>query len=533
MAKVLVAESIADAGVAQLRDAGHEVAVRTGLSEAELLDAVADVDALVIRSATKVTADVLAAAPKLKVVGRAGIGLDNVDLQAATRQGVMVVNAPQSNAVSAAEHTIALILAQARNVPQAHGALRAGRWERKQHEGTELYGKTLGVLGLGRIGSLVAHRLHAFGMRVLAYDPYVSRERAAGMDVELADLDDVVARADVLTVHLPRTPETIGLVGAERLAHMKPGARVVNVARGGIVDEQALADAVTSGHLGGAAVDVFVEEPTTESPLFGVDRIVVTPHLGASTAEAQDRAGITVAEQLLLALDGQFVPNAVNVDAGPVVEALRPYLPLAEQLGRLYTALAAGGPGGQVTVEYLGTVAEHDTRVLTLSVLRGVLAHVVAEPVTFVNARLLADERGVDLTEVRSEASRDYVSQVVVSGPGPDGRTVRVAGTVTGPRHEARIVSVDDLDVDLPPAEHMVFLRYEDRPGVIGTVGSLLGDAGVNIGSMQVGRHKQGGEALMTLTVDHSIPPGTIEAIIAEIGAHAGTVVDLDDPTGT
>src|SRR5215218_10123489 len=369
MAKVLIAEPLADAGVELLASA-HEVDARTSMTREELLAAVAGADALVVRSATRVDAEVLEAGHHLKVVGRAGIGLDNVDVAAATRLGIMVVNAPQSNVISAAEHTVALILAQARNIPQAHNALRDGRWERGRFQGAELYGKTLGILGLGRVGALVAQRANAFGMRLLAYDPFVSRERAAHMGVELASLAEVLARADVVTIHLPKTPETTGLIGEAELAAMKRGARLVNTARGGIVDEAALAKAVGDGQLAGAALDVFAEEPTTASPLFELDNVVVTPHLGASTTEAQDKAGVTIAEQLLLALDGQFVPNAVNVDAGPVPDALRPFLALTEKLGRLYTAFACssgeGNISGQVTVEYHGTIADHDNRVLTL-----------------------------------------------------------------------------------------------------------------------------------------------------------------------
>jgi D-3-phosphoglycerate dehydrogenase / 2-oxoglutarate reductase len=524
MAKVLVAEPLAPAAI-ELLASRYEVDARDATTPEELLTAVADADALIVRSATQVTAEVLAAGPKLKVVGRAGIGLDNVDVQAATRAGVMVVNAPTSNIISAAEHTIALILAQVRNVPRADEALRAGRWERSRFSGTELYGKTLGIVGLGKIGTLVAHRMLAFGMRLVAYDPYVSRDRAAQMDVELIGLDELLERSDVVTVHLPKTPETLGLIGAERLARMKKGARLVNVARGGLIDESALADAIRSGHLGGAAVDVFVTEPTTSSPLFGLDGVVVTPHLGASTAEAQDKAGVTIAEQIMLALDGQFVPNAVNVDAGPVPDAVRPFMPLVEKLGRLATAL---GAGGKLTVEYVGEIAEADTRVLTLSALRGVFGPVVSDPVTFVNAPLLARERGVEVTEVRSRASRDYVNLVVLSGEGPSGR-VSVAGTTVGPRDVERIVSVNGVVVDLSPAQNMAFLWYEDRPGVIGKVGSLLGEAGVNIAGMQVGRREAGGEALMTITVDSPIPAEVLDRIVSGIGAHEGAFVHLPE----
>ena len=533
MARILIAEPLAEAGVELLR-AHHEVDARAATTREELLAAVTGVDALVVRSATRVDAQVLEAGRNLKVVGRAGIGLDNVDVAAATRLGVMVVNAPQSNVISAAEHTVALILAQARNIPQAHVALREGRWERGRFQGAELYGKTLGIIGLGRVGALVAQRLNSFGMRLLAYDPYVSRDRAAQMGVELAGLADVLAQADVVTVHLPKTPDTTGLIGETELAAMKPGARLVNTARGGIVDEAALAKAVGDGQLAGAALDVFAEEPTTQSPLFGLEGVVVTPHLGASTTEAQDKAGIAIAEQLLLALAGQFVPNAVNVDAGPVPDAVRPFLPLVEKLGRLYTALAGGGPGGRASalgggrlhLEYVGALAEQDTRVLTLAALKGMFSPVVHEPVTFVNAPLLAAERGVEVTETRTRQSRDWVNLVTLSGEGSRGQ-VGVAGTTVGPRDAERLVAINGIPIDMAPADHMAFLFYEDRPGVIGRVGTILGENGVNIASMQVGRRKQGGEALMALTVDAGIPAGVLERVEAEIGAHDSTFIHL------
>jgi D-3-phosphoglycerate dehydrogenase len=538
MARVLIAEPLAEAGI-ELLAAHHEVDARAATTREELLQAVADAEALVVRSATRVDAEVLEAGRRLKVVGRAGIGLDNVDLATATRLGIMVVNAPQSNVISAAEHTVALILAQARNIPQAHLALREGRWERSRFQGTELYGKTLGIVGLGRVGALVAQRLNAFGMRLLAYDPYVSRDRAAQMGVELASLADVLARADVVTVHLPKTPETTGLIGPAELAAMKPGARLVNTARGGIVDEAALAKAIGDGHLAGAALDVFAEEPTTQSPLFELESVVVTPHLGASTTEAQDKAGVTIAEQLLLALAGQFVPNAVNVDAGPVPDAVRPFLPLVEKLGRLYTALAGGGPGGRASalgggrlhLEYVGALAEQDTRVLTLAALKGMFSPVVHEPVTFVNAPLLAAERGIEVTETRARQSHDWVNLVTLSGEGSRGQ-VGVAGTTVGPRDAERLVAINGIPVDMAPGDHMAFLFYEDRPGVIGRVGTILGEAGVNIASMQVGRRKQGGEALMALTVDAGIPAGVLERVEAEIGAHDSTFIHLHTGAG-
>jgi D-3-phosphoglycerate dehydrogenase / 2-oxoglutarate reductase len=539
MVRVLIAEPLADAGIELLR-AHFDVDAHDTLDRAELLARVADADALVVRSATQVDGEVLAAGRNLKVVGRAGIGLDNVDVNAATRLGVMVVNAPQSNVISAAEHTVALILAQARNIPQADAALRVGRWERTRFQGAELYGKTLGIVGLGRVGALVAQRLNAFGMRVIAYDPYVSRDRAAQMGVELASLVEVLTKADVVTVHLPKTPETTGLIGERELAAMRPGARLVNTARGGLVDETALAKAVESGHLGGAALDVFSEEPTTHSPLFQLDRVVVTPHLGASTAEAQDKAGVAIAEQLILALTGQFVPNAVNVDAGPVPDALRPFVPLAEKLGRLYTALAGGGPsgranlvmGGHLGVEYVGALAEHDTRVLTLAALKGMLAPVVHEPVTYVNAPLLAAERGLELVETKTRHSRDWVNLMSLSGEGSRG-PVGVAGTTMGARDAERLVVVNGIEIDMSPSAHMAFLFYEDRPGVIGRVGTILGRAGINIASMQVGRRKQGGEALMALTVDAGVPASVLDQVMTEIGAHDGTFIHLHDPGPT
>src|SRR4029453_14740017 len=436
MAKVLIAEPLADAGV-ELLPTAHEVDARGSMTREELLAAVTGADALVVRSATRGDAEVLEAGGHLKVVGRAGIGLDNVDVAAATRLGIMVVNAPQSNVISAAEHTVALILAQARNIPQAHFALRDGRWERGRFQGTELYGKTLGILGLGRVGALVPQRCNAFGMRLLAYDPFVSRERAAHMGVELASLAEVLARADVVTVHLPKTLETTGLTG-------------------------------------GAPLDTFAEEPTPASPLFELDSVVVTPHLGASTAEAQDKAGVTIAEQLLLALAGQFVPNAVNVQAGPVPDALRPFLPLVEKLGQLYAALAGGGPsgrtsavaGGRLQIDYLGALVEQDTRILTLGALKGMLGPVSSQPVTYVNAPMLAAERGIEVTESKTRQSRDWVNLIALSGEGSRG-PVGVAGTTVGPRDHERLVAINGIPVDMAPASHMAFLFYEDRPGVI------------------------------------------------------------------
>jgi D-3-phosphoglycerate dehydrogenase len=525
--RILVADKLSDAGVAALSE-HHDVDVSTGLSKDELLDVIGDYDGVVVRSATTIDADVVAAGRNLKVIARAGVGLDNVDVDAATRHGVIVCNAPQSNVISAAEHTVALICALARNVPQAHRALVGGSWERSKWQGTELYGKTLGVLGLGRIGTLVAQRCNAFGMKLVAYDPYVAPERAARQGVQLLEtVDEVLEVADVVTVHLPRTPDTLGLLDAERLKLMKPSARLVNVARGGIVDETALAEALEAGVIAGAALDVFAAEPTTESPLFGLPNVIVTPHLGASTEEAQDKAGTQVAEAVHLALSGEFVPTAVNVQGGRVDDVVRPFLPLGEKLGRLFTALSEEGTTGEVTIEVLGSVADADTRVLGLSVLRGILAAVCHEPVTFVNAPLLAQDRGLSIREVTNVHSDDYVSLVRVSGMDRDGETIAVAGTVFQPNSRERLVEVWSSQVDIEPTDHMAFFRYEDRPGVIGAVGSAFGEAGVNIASAQVGRTDLGGEAVMALSLDDAPSREVLDTIATRIGAREARTVRL------
>src|SRR5918996_1925091 len=406
--KVLISEEVSGAGIERLRE--HlDVDVRTDLTPEELADVIGDYDALVVRSGTRVDSDLLERAENLKVVGRAGIGLDNVDVDAATRQGILVVNAPQSNVISAAEHTLALMLAVARNVPGAHERLTSGEWDRERWQGVELYGKTLGIVGLGRVGTLVAQRASAFGMRIVAYDPYVAPARAGQMGVALVEsIVKVCERADFLTIHLTKTPETVGIIGERELARMRPGSRIINTARGGLIDEDALVKALQDGRVAGAGIDVFDEEPVTTHPLFGLPNVVVTPHLGASTAEAQDKAGLAIAEQVLLALRGEFVPYAVNLEVGAEIpEGVRPYLRLAERLGRLAVSLAGTGVEG-LRFEYHGGIAENDTRALTLSGLKGAFSAVVHEPVTFVNAPLMAKERGISVEEAKSSQSLDY-----------------------------------------------------------------------------------------------------------------------------
>ncbi|MGZ4132187.1 MAG: phosphoglycerate dehydrogenase [Actinomycetota bacterium] len=517
--RVLVTETLSEQGLDLLRR-DFEVDVRTDLAKGDLVGEIAPYDALIIRSATKVTAEVLEAATNLKVVARAGIGLDNVDVEAATRRGVMVVNAPQSNIISAAEQTIALLLAQARNLPQAHADLVQGRWERSKWEGVELAGKTLGLVGLGRVGSLVAARAAGLAMRVIAFDPYVSADRAKEMGVELMPtLEALLVQSDFVSVHLPRSPETEGLIGEKELRMMHPGARLVNTARGGIVDEDALAKVLADGHLGGAALDVFATEPTTESPLFSLPNVVVTPHLGASTREAQDKAGATVAEMVHLALKGEFVPYAVNVSAGAeVTEVVRPFVPLAERLGALVSGLAGGGIRS-VVASYLGRIAEHDTRVLTLAVLKGILGRSVNEPVSFVNAPMLARDRGLTVSEMRSTVSQDYVSLMTLRAETDEG-PVSVMGTIVA-RGEERLLQVNDFDIEVAPAARMVFFNYVDRPGIIGRVGTILGEHAINIATMDVGRKPegQGMEALMCVTVDTEVPDHVLEHIAEAIEA--------------
>jgi D-3-phosphoglycerate dehydrogenase len=507
MARILVTEAIAEGGLDRLRAAGHTVDVQQGLSPAQLLSAIEGAEALIIRSATQVTAELLAAGTELNVVGRAGIGLDNVDVPAATARGVMVVNAPQSNIVSAAEHTMALILSQARNVPQAHAALVAGRWERSKWEGVELAEKTLGIVGLGRIGKLVADRAKAFQMRLVAYDPFVSAERARQMGVELMPLDQLIGEADFLTIHLPKTPETAGLINRDLLVKAKPSLRIINVARGGIVVESELAECIREGIIAGAALDVFDHEPTTESPLFELPEVVVTPHLGASTREAQDKAGDAIADMVQLALAGEFVPWAVNVDAAEPDEAVRPFLPLAESLGRLYHSLAGELPES-FELCCQGDIAAHDTRMIGLAVLKGFFGPISDVPVSYVNAPNLAKAAGVQMLEVNRADTDEYVNLITIS----DGRR-SISGTLAGRRSEPRLVSIDGHAVDVPPSPHMVVINNDDRPGVIGLVGTKMGEFGVNITDMDVGRTPEAGTAVMLLATSTAPPTEAIEAI--------------------
>jgi D-3-phosphoglycerate dehydrogenase len=523
---VLITEELSPAGIALL-ESGFEIRHADGADRGQLLAALADADAVIIRSATIIDAEALEHAPKLRVVARAGVGLDNVDVEAATRAGVMVVNAPASNIVSAAEHAVALLLASARNVPQAMASLKSGQWKRSAFTGVELQDKVAGVLGLGKIGVLVAQRLAAFGMTVIAYDPYVAAARAAQIGVRLVGLDELLAESDFISVHLPKNAETVGIIGDRQLHIVKPTVRIINAARGGIVDEAALASALADARVAGAALDVYATEPCTDSPLFAMPNVVVTPHLGASTHEAQEKAGTEVARSVRLALAGEFVPDAVNVQGGTVDELIRPGLPLAEKLGRIFTAVA-GGIAARIEVEVRGEVAGLDVSVLQLAALKGVFSDIVEDAVTYVNAPLLAADRGVQVSLTTDKESPDWRNVVTLRGTLPDGQVVSVGGTLSGRRQVEKLVEVNGFDMEISPAEHMVFFTYSDRPGIVGVVGKILGDRGINIAGMQVCRNARGGQALIVLTVDSALPSPVLDEITASIGAGFGRAVDLD-----
>src|SRR3954452_9960062 len=525
---VLIAEELAPS-VLEVLATDVEIRHVDGADRGALLPALAEASAVLIRSATQIDAEALSAAPQLKVVARAGIGLDNVDVPAATERGVLVVNAPTSNIVSAAEHAVALLLSAARHIPAADASLREGQWTRSKFTGVEVTEKTVGVVGLGRIGVLVAQRLAAFGVTLLAYDPYIQPGRAAQLGVRLVSLDELLRESDFITIHLPKTPETLGLIGTEQLAATKRGVIIVNAARGGLVDEPALAEALRSGQVGAAGIDVYAKEPCTDSPLFGLPNVVVTPHLGASTTEGQDKAGTAVARSVRLALQGEFVPDAVNVQAGGVVaEDVRPGLPLAEKLGRVFTALA-GGLAQSVHVEVLGKIAEFDVAVVQLAVLRGVFNDVVEEPVTYVNAPLLADQRGLDVALSSSTESPDYRNLITVRGAMGDGTGVTVSGTLYGKNQVPKLTEVAGFDVDLTADGYLLFFIYADRPGVVGAVGAALGEAGINIAGAQVSRTTQGGEALMAVTVDSPVSGELLADIAGRIGAREARAADLDN----
>jgi len=522
---VLIAEELSPATIDAL---GPDFDVRhtDGADRSALLPALDGVDAVLIRSATRMDAEAIAAARGLKVIARAGVGLDNVDIDAATKAGVMVVNAPTSNITSAAELAIGLMLASARNIAPASAALKGGAWKRSQYGGVELFEKKVGIVGFGRIGQLVAERLKGFGVEVLAYDPYVSVQRASQLGARLVTLDELLAESDFISIHLPKTSETLGLIGKEALAKVKPTVHIINAARGGVLDEEALADAIAEGRVAGAGLDVFAKEPCTDSPLFAHEQVVVTPHLGASTEEAQEKAGVAVARSVRLALGGDLVPDAVNVAGGTVAEEVRPGIALVEKLGRMFTAIAGSVPV-QLDVEVSGEITEHDVSIWELSALKGLFTDVTEDPVTYVNAPLMAKERGCESRLVTTATADDFRNVTTLVGTLADGTTVSVAGTLTGPKMVEKVVGVNGFDLEIPISDYMVFFSYVDRPGVIGAVGKLLGDADVNIAGMQVSRIDERGEALVALTVDSPIPEDVVAAIATEVGTETLRTVDL------
>jgi len=532
--RVLVKEKIGDSGIDLLRE-HFDVDLGFDWDDAQLAERIGGYDGILIRSATKMTAELIERGDRLRVIGRAGVGVDNVDVPAATKRGIVVANAPESNVVTAAEHTMALLLALARNIPQAYVSLTAGRWERSKFSGVEVYEKTLGILGFGRIGQLVAQRARGFGMRVMAFDPFVSAERYRELGVEKADSpDDIYGQADFITIHLPKTPETENFLGAGEFAKMRKGVRVLNVARGGLLDEAALAEALESGHVAGAALDVFPSEPMTESPLFAMANVIVTPHLGASTAEATDRAGYQSAEQIVAALDGGVVSTAVNIPAigAEDMAALGPFLPMATQLGRLAMSLAEGSSVERIEAAFLGRIADFDTRLLGLAVIVGALQGRTEEPVNLVNAPTMAQQRGIIFEEKAVSEAEDFnelIRVTVVAG----GERVAVAGTGIGPNQVPHLVEVQGRRLTIELEQFVSVFRYEDLPGMIGRVGTIFGSHGINIRSAAVGHTPDGGQgderrlAAMVVTTDAAVADQIVQEITGLEGFVDGWSVDL------
>jgi D-3-phosphoglycerate dehydrogenase len=515
---VLLAEQLSPATIEAL---GPDFEVRTvdGTDRPALFEALAEANAVLVRSATKMDAEAIAQAPKLKVIARAGVGLDNVDIKAATTAGVMVVNAPTSNIISAAELTCGHILSLARHIPAARASIAAGEWKRNSFTGTELFEKTLGVVGLGRIGALVAARMQAFGMRVVAYDPYVTSARAQQLGVELLSLDELVAQADFLTIHMPKTPETTGMIGAAQLKAMKRTAYVVNVARGGLIDEDALHEALTNGEIAGAGLDVFTSEPPADTRLTGLPNVVATPHLGASTDEAQEKAGVSVARSVKLALEGDLVPDAVNVAGGVIDPFVRPGIALVEKLGQVFSGLAHGALQ-HLEIEVRGELADYDVSVYRLAALKGILANVVSETVSYVNAPVFAEQRGIETRMIVEKESPEYRNITILRGTLSDGTTLSVAGTLAGTRMVQKIVGINGYEIEVPIAAHHVVMRYDDRPGIVAIYGKVFGDAGINIEGMQVAQAIDG-QALSIVTVNARVP----DDLLAEIGEAIGATI--------
>lgn len=522
--KVLVSDPLSEEGVRKL-ETEMEVDVITNLSPQELIDRIRDYDALAIRSGTKVTADVIAAADKLKVIGRAGVGVDNIDVEAATRKGIIVVNTPGGNTISAAEHTIAMMLSLARNIPQANNSLKAGEWNRKRYTGVEVYNKTLGIVGLGRIGAEIASRMKSFGMRILAYDPFVTEEKAASLGIRLASLEEIYRESDFITVHTPLTKETRNLIDEEEMKMMKPGVRLINCARGGIINEEALAKAVAEGRVAGAAVDVFTKEPPTDNPLLEEAGVIVTPHLGASTAEAQVNVAVAVAEQILAVARGEMPPNALNMPAisAETMAMMGPYMDLVEKMGRLAAQLGEDGYE-KLEIIYGGTVAEKETKPVTISAVKGFL-DTIGHSANFVNSLAKLRDCGIALTESRTDSTNGYSNIVTLTLSGPKG-SVSVYGTVYG-KNEGRIVQINEYRVYVPTEGCMIIATHEDRPNIIGPCCVVLGEDDINIGGMHVGRKASGGEQIMVLNVDHAVSDETLKRLAGVSGVSKAKMIIL------
>lgn len=528
---VLIAEVLSPATIEAL---GPDFDVRhvDGTDREALFAALAESDAVLIRSATRIDEEALSHAPKLKVVARAGVGLDNVDIKAATAAGVMVVNAPTSNIVSAAELTVGHILSLARRIPAAHASLSAGQWKRSSFTGAELFEKTVGIVGLGRIGALVAARLAAFDMRVVAYDPYVTSARAQQLGVQLLSLDELVAEADFLTIHMPKTPETTGMIGAEQFAAMKPTAFVVNVARGGLIDEEALHEALVAGEIAGAGLDVFTSEPPAEGgsarALLDLPNVVVTPHLGASTEEAQEKAGVSVARSVRLALGGDLVPDAVNVAGGVIDPYVRPGISLVEKLGQIFAALATS-PLTSLDVEVHGELNDYDVSVLKLAALKGVFTNIVSETVSYVNAPLLAEQRGIAVRLLKDDVSEEYRNVITLTGALSDGSQLSVSGTLTGPKQAEKLVGINDHALELPIEKHHVVMLYTDRPGIVAVYGQKFGEVGINIAGMQISRLAAGDQALSVLTLDSPVSEELLDDVRGAIDADLFRQIEITE----
>jgi D-3-phosphoglycerate dehydrogenase len=524
---VLIAEELSPATLEAL---GPDFDIRNvdGTDRSALLAALEDASAILIRSATQVDAEAIAAAKNLKVVARAGVGLDNVDIKAATTAGVMVVNAPTSNIVSAAELAIGHLLSLARFIPDANQSAKAGEWKRSRFTGVELYEKTIGIVGLGRIGTLVAQRLAGFGANLVGYDPYVTPTRGQQLGVTMLSLAELIAQSDFITIHIPKTPETTGLIGAAEFAKAKPNLRIVNASRGGIIDEDALYAALKSKRIAGAGLDVFVNEPPTGSPLLELDNIILTPHLGASTDEAQEKAGVSVAKSVRLALDGELVPDAVNVAGGVIDPTVRPGIPLMEKLGHVFAGLA-DSPLSSVDIEVRGEIAELDVSVLKLAALKGIFSNIVSESVSYVNAPLLAEQRGVTVRLLTETVSEEYRNVLTIRGSLSDGSTISVSGTLVGTKQAEKIVEINGYDVEVPIAKHLIVMIYTDRPGIVAIYGKEFGEAKINIAGMQIARRAAGGQALSVLTVDSPVPEALLEKVRTAIKADLLREIDISE----